>query len=259
MGASYQNKTQLYTNKSRNMKFKLFTVVALAIFLTSCHNFFGEHIHGDGNVKKENRSVSSFTGVDVSGGLDIYVKQDSATSVTIETDANLQQYIITRVEDGVLHIYQENNTSIEGTKGITIHVSSPSFNRFEASGACDIRSENKIQHTNEIKLHATGASNIELDLNAPKVSADISGASGIKLSGTTKDLMINASGASNAKCYELMTENADVDLSGASSANVFASVKINGEASGASDVRYKGSAATVTVNTSGAGSVKKEN
>ena len=259
MGASYQNKTQLYTNKSRNMKFKLFTAVALSIFLTSCHNFFGEHIHGDGNIKKENRSVSTFTGVDVSGGLDIYVKQDSATSVTIETDANLQQYIITRVEDGVLHIYQENNTSIEGTKGITIHVSNPSFNSFEASGACDIRGENKIQYANEIQLHATGASNIELDLNAPKVSGEISGASGLKLSGTTKDLMINASGASNAKCYELMTENADVDLSGASSANVFASVKITGEASGASDLRYKGSATTVTVNTSGAGSVKKEN
>lgn len=242
------------------MKLNLFVAVVLSIVLTSCHGWFGgEHIHGDGNIKTESRSVSSFTGVDVSGGLDIYVKQDSATSVTIETDANLQQYIHTRVENGVLLIYQENNTSIEGTKGITIRVSNPSFSSFEASGACDIRGDNKIQNPGEINLHASGASNIDLDLNAPKVSGELSGASGLKLSGTTKDLMINASGASHAKCFELMTENADADLSGASSASVFASVKITGEASGASDLKYKGNATTVTVNTSGAGSVKKEN
>jgi hypothetical protein len=242
------------------MKFNLFIVAAFSFLLSSCHGWFGgEHIHGDGNVKTEKRSVTSFTGVDVSGGLDIYVKQDSTSSVTIETDANLQQYIITRVEDGVLRIYQENNTNLDATRGIKIHVSNPSFSSFEASGACDIRGENKISHTGEIHLHASGASKIELDVNAPKVSGELTGASDIKLTGTTKDLDINASGASNAKCYELLTENANADLSGASSASIFASVKITGEASGASDLKYKGSAATVTVNTSGAGSVKKEN
>jgi len=241
------------------MKFTLFIATAFSFLLSSCHGIFGDHIHGDGNVKTETRSVTAFTGVDVSGGLDITVKQDSSTSVTIETDANLQQYILTRVEDGVLHIYQENNTSLDPTKGIVIHISNPSFSSFEASGACDIHGENKIQHTGEINLHATGASNIELDLSAPKVTSELSGASGVKLSGTTKDLDIDASGASHAKCYELLTENANADLSGASSANIFASVKITGEATGASDLTYKGSAATVTVNTSGAGSVKKEN
>ena len=184
------------------MKFNLFIAAAFSFLLSSCHGWFGgEHIHGDGNVRTENRSVNSFTGVDVSGGLDIYVKQDSTASVTIETDANLQQYIITRVEGGILRIYQEDNTSLEATRGIKIHISSPTFSSFEASGACDIRGENKIQHTGEIHLHASGASKIELDVNAPKVSGELTGASDVKLSGTTKDLDISASGASNAKCY----------------------------------------------------------
>ena len=98
-----------------------------------------------------------------------------------------------------------------------------------------------------------------MDIKTPKISSEITGASSLKLSGETKDLVISASGASHAKCFELMSENADVDLSGASSADVFASISVKGEASGASNVKYKGNATSVVVNTSGAGSVKKEN
>ena len=67
---------------------------------------------------------------------------------------------------------------------------------------------------------------------------------------------MEGSGASHARCYNLLAENADVDMSGASSAEVFGSVKINATASGASDVKYKGKG-TVTKNESGASSVEK--
>ncbi len=240
------------------MKLNLFSILIISISLSSCNGVFGDHIHGDGNVVAENRPVATFSGVEVSGGLEIFVKQDSVASVKIETDKNLQEYIITEVNDGVLEIYQENNTDLEATKGIRIYVSNPSFKSFEASGATEIHGENKIQHNEGIKLYVSGASKIELDVKAPKISGELSGASSLKLSGETKDLNIDANGASHAKCFDLMTENAETELSGASSANISASIKITGEASGASNLTYKGNA-TVTVNTSGAGSVKKEN
>jgi hypothetical protein len=236
------------------------TLIAIAVItftLSSCHGWFNDHIDGNGNVTKESRSVSGFSGVDVSGGIDVFVRQDSTESVKVEIDANLQEYIITKVENGVLEIHQVNNTSLNTTGKIKVYVSGKNFKSFEASGACDIRGENKIVGTDEISLHATGASKIELDLKAPKISGDITGASDLRLTGETKDVFLQASGASNAKCFELLTENADVDLSGASSADVFASVSIKGEASGASNVNYKGSASSVVVKTSGAGSVNK--
>jgi len=240
------------------MKRSLFIAFSSLVIFSSCHGIFNDHIHGDGNVVSENRPVPSFKGVDVSGGLKIYVKQDSIASLMVEVDKNLQEYIITEVRDGILEIYQENNTSLESTKGIKIYVSNPSFNSFEASGATEIHGQNKIQQTGEIHFNVSGASRVDLDLNAPKISGELSGASSAKLSGETKDFIIDASGASHAKCTDLMTENTDVDLSGASSANIFASVKITGEASGASHLSYKGNA-SANVNTSGAGSVNKEN
>ena len=79
----------------------------------------------------------------------------------------------------------------------------------------------------------------------------------LHLTGETKDFNVDGSGAQSIKCFELMAENAHVEMSGAGDAEVFASVKLDVHvASGASDVKYKGNA-TVSQNVSGAGSVKK--
>ena len=93
-------------------------------------------------------------------------------------------------------------------------------------------------------------------MKAPRISAEVSGASNITLAGETKDLRLEGSGASHFKCMDLLTENTKVGISGASSAEVFASVKLEVEASGASGVKYRGPA-SVSQDVSGASSVKK--
>ncbi len=215
-----------------------------------------DKVRGNGTIKTESRTAGTFTGVDVGGNIDLYVKQDSARSIKIEADENLMQYIEVKMEGEKLMIQPKDGYNLSGSKHIKVYVSSPVFREIEASGACDIIGENVLTSTDEIAIDVTGASNAELELKAPKISIDMTGASDVKLKGQTKDLHIEASGASHAKCYELLSENADVDVTGASSAEVFASIKLNADASGASDVRYKGNA-TVTQSTSGAGSVKK--
>jgi hypothetical protein len=238
------------------MKRILIGSAVLVTVLSSCHGWFGHRIRGNGNITTENRSVSGFTGVDVSGAINIYIKQDSAPSVKIETDANLMEYIVTRVEGGVLHIYPGDHANLDATGSIKVYVSGNNFKSFEASGACDIYGQNKITTAEAVNFHITGASKAEMELNSPKVSGDLSGASDLKLSGETKELVIDASGASSAKCFDLMAENADIDVSGASNVSVFASVKLKAGASGASEVKYKGNA-VADINSSGASSVKK--
>ena len=64
-------------------------------------------------------------------------------------------------------------------------------------------------------------------------------------------------GAGKAHCYELLSETTKVDISGAGDADVFASVKLDAQVSGAGSVTYKGGATNVAQQVSGAGSVKK--
>ncbi|HEY8733449.1 MAG TPA: DUF2807 domain-containing protein, partial [Puia sp.] len=72
------------------------------------------------------------------------------------------------------------------------------------------------------------------------------------------DLSLNLTGAGHAYCYDLLTENTKVDISGAGSAQVYASVKLSAEVSGAGNINYKGNP-IVSQQISGAGSVNKAN
>ena len=95
-----------------------------------------------------------------------------------------------------------------------------------------------------------------MDIKAPKITADISGACSVELKGETKEFSGDGSGSSNFKCFDLKAENVDIGISGAGDAEVYASVKLDVDVTGAGGVKYKGSP-TVNQKISGAGSVKK--
>ena len=107
-------------------------------------------------------------------------------------------------------------------------------------------------------IDVSGASEINLEVKAPRIKAGLSGASKGTFRGETKDVSLHGSGASEFRAFDLMAENSDVDVSGASNADVFASVNLKAEASGASNIRYKGKP-SVSSNTSGAGNVASAN
>ncbi|MDP4260955.1 MAG: head GIN domain-containing protein [Bacteroidota bacterium] len=226
------------------------------LILSSCHYFRGEHMRGTGNVITQTRDVSHFTGVDVSSAIDLYLKQDSAFAAKVVTDDNLQQYIQIREENGILYIQQRDNTSLDPSGKIKVYISAPLFTSMRASGACNITSENRLSSNENISIDLSGASDARLDIKALKISAGLSGACTLALKGEAKELSVDGSGSSNIKCFDLMTEQTKIDISGACDAEVFASVKLDIEASGSSDVKYRGNAA-VSQNISGAGSVKR--
>lgn len=204
----------------------------------------------------QNRSFSNFTSVSVSSAIDLYLKQDPAFSVKVETDDNLQPHILIREANGVLYIKQEDNTSLDATGKIKVYVSAPLFKSMEASGACNIIGENLLSSNEPIDIGLSGSSDARLEVKTPKVSAGLSGASTLALKGEAKEFSVDGSGSSNLKCFDLLTEQTKIDVSGACDAEVFASVKLDVQASGASDIKYKGNAA-VSQDISGAGSVKK--
>lgn len=227
----------------------------ISVGLVSC-DFMHDKVRGNGVIKTETRSTGNFSGVDVSGNIDVYLEQDSTRSVRIETDENLFEYIIVRTDGDRLVIGTKDHANLSGSRDIKVYVSSPVFIKLEASGACSINGESLISNPDMISIDLTGASNAKMEINSPRLKADLTGASSITLKGQSKDISIEATGASHAKCLELMTENADIDVTGASSADVFASVSLKASASGASHVRYKGNP-TVSKSASGAGSVEK--
>ena len=71
------------------IKTALLLVFALTLsFITiSCVNGFTFE-KGNGNITKQDRAVSHFNSMEVSGGYTIYLKQDSTQSLAVEADDN---------------------------------------------------------------------------------------------------------------------------------------------------------------------------
>ena len=240
------------------MRNTLFIALASLLLFPSCREIFSKRMRGNGNITTENRQAGSFTGVDVSGAIDVIVKQDSTPSIKVEADANLQEYVEVRNEGGILRIKTREGYNLKSSHGIKVYVSAPVLRKFMASGACKIMSENQLTGNETVTIDLTGASDIDLDLTAAKVDADASGASTIKLRGQATELSIDGAGSTDVKCYGLITDNIDIDISGAGSAEVYANKNIKGSISGAASVHYKGTAST-SISTSGASSVNKVN
>ena len=240
----------------RKTKF-LWLLLALPVMLTSCQHFMGKRVRGNGNIKTEDRSVSDFKNVEVSGAAKVLVSQSDHPSVKIEGDENLLQYIEVNQEGDRIIVRDRPGFHLMPTNDMRIYVATKIFNRIKASGACDIIGQTKISNPEDLEMQVSGAGDIKMEVDAPRLTASVSGSGSIDLKGQTKDVDLDLTGAGHAHCYDLLAENTKVDISGAGSAEVFASVKLDASVSGAGNVNYKGNATTVNQHVSGAGSVHK--
>jgi hypothetical protein len=241
------------------MRKHLWLLIALPVLLASCRQFFGKRIRGNGVVKTEERNVSAFKNVEVQGAMGVYVSQGEIKPVKIEGDENLLPYIEVLQEGDRIIVKTKEGYNLNPSADMKIYVTAPVFNDIEVSGASDIIGQGKIVNPEELNLHASGAGDIKMEVDAPKLSAKISGSGSIDLKGQTKDADLELSGAGHAHCYDLLAENTRVEISGAGSAEVYASVKLDAQVSGAGNVSYKGNAGSVNQHVSGAGSVNKVN
>lgn len=234
----------------------LFIALISSFVLASCHYFMGERVSGNGHITSQQRNIGSFSGVDASGQVIVHVRQDASPSVKIETDENLQELIEVYTSGNTLVIRTKQGFNIDPSKDIVAYVSAPVFKDIDLSGQCDIIGDSPLSGTEPLSMHVSGQGDIELEVNIPKVSTEISGQGNVKLKGQVTDFSASVSGQGDVKCFDLVTENTSLDISGGSDVEVTANKQLTIEASGASSVRYKGNA-SVSQNISGAGSVKK--
>lgn len=223
--------------------------------LVSCR-FLGKRVRGNGVIKTEERPVSSFKNVEAAGNIQLLVIQGDLKPVRLEGDENILPYIEVIQEGDHITIKTKDGVHLIPSGDLKVYVTSPTYKSIEVSGSSDIIGQTKITSPDDLSLEASGAGDIKMEVDAPKITAGISGSGSVNLKGQAKDFDVNLTGAGHAYCYDLMTENTTVDISGAGSAQLYASVKLTADISGAGNITYKGNA-SVSQQISGAGSVSK--
>ena len=237
-------------------KYYILTLTAF-LALASCR-FLGKRVHGNGVIKTVERPVSPFKEVHAAGNIQLLVIQGDLKPVRLEGDENILSYIEVIQEGDRITIKTKEGVNLVPSGDLKVSVTSPTYKSIEVSGSSDIIGQTKITSSDDLALEASGAGDIKMEVDAPKITAGISGSGSVNLKGQARDFDVNLTGAGHAYCYDLLTENTTVDISGAGSAQLYASVKLTADISGAGNISYKGNA-SVSQQISGAGSVTKAN
>lgn len=209
------------------------------------------------------RSIGSFSAIKVSGGIDLYLSQGETEALAVSaSEEKYRDKIRTEVKNGTLEIWydqdklQDKLNLNSGNRKMKAYVSFKSINKLNASGASDVLVSGTI-NLNSLRLDLSGASDFKGKVKLTDLNIDMSGASDVNIEGSVSTLRIDASGASDLKGYNLSSDDAVVDVSGACDVNITVNKTLSAEASGASSISYKGNAVVKKMNSSGASSIRK--
>ncbi|MCX6167974.1 MAG: DUF2807 domain-containing protein [Ignavibacteriales bacterium] len=215
------------------MKMKLISAVLFLAFIISGCGFWG--VRGNGRIRDEARKVTEFHKIEAGGAFSIHVKVGSAASLRITAEENLLGYIRTTVRGNRLIIDTRKN--ISPRKEILIEITTPNLTDIQVSGANDIEVEG-IKET--------------------EFNVELSGAGNIHLLGEVERLRAELSGAGNIDARELKSKETFISVSGAASANVYATKYLDASVSGVGSIDYYGNPEKTKTNVSGVGSITRK-
>jgi hypothetical protein len=192
-------------------------------------------VKGSGNSATEVRDLKGFQAVDVGGVFQVEITAQKDFAVEIEADDNLMGLIRTEIRDGVLHIETEKKISTRNP--IRVRISAPDIDRLDVSGAAKVTVDNL--KNSSITVGSSGASRILLGGESSKLNIDVSGATKVDAENLRAgSATVEASGACRVSVN--VTEEIMANASGASKITYTGSPKnIIERASGASSVRSK--------------------
>jgi len=204
----------------------------------------------------EVREAKDFHGINVSSAFDVYITQSTTEAVAVSaSEVKFRDRISVEVKGGILVIkYDHEGLWGKGNKKLKAYISFKNIDKLTISGACDVFIQGGLKAEN-LSINQSGASDLHGQIDVKKLSVDLSGASDIVVNGTATNMQIEASGASSFKGYDLQTDYCDAKASGASDINITVNKELSAQASGASDVHYKGEGLIRDIKTSGASSV----
>ncbi|MBB6372654.1 DUF4252 domain-containing protein [Chryseobacterium shigense] len=161
----------------------------------------------------EARNVGEFSGINVSTGVNVVFKQESPVSVKVIADADKLQYIITKVENGILKVYVDNK-GVKNLrfKNLNVNISSPRMDNIKVSSGASFSAVNSVNE-NSLVIDVSSGANLKGNFKAAN-TLDIGTSSGanIRAGVTAGNIMLKASSGSNT-AIEGKADNGIIDIS----------------------------------------------
>jgi putative autotransporter adhesin-like protein len=208
----------------------------------------------------EERAVSGFHRLDISGQATVELVQGATEGVTVDAPASAR--VRTEVRDETLVIEVEDRRRVwqwfpgsRSSRAVRLKVNLRDIDSIEAAGAVAFVADRL--KSNELEL--AGACSFRVgDLQATALKLDGSGATKVQLGGKVVRQQIDLSGAGSYEAARLASDDATIDVSGAGKAVVNARNALSVDISGAGKVEYLGDP-QLRQSISGIGKVSRRN
>jgi hypothetical protein len=216
-------------------------------------------VTGSPILREYDFNLTGFDQVIVTGPIQVEIVQADKASVSVKVNENIYQYLHVEQSVSVLYVSLETNSSYRNLDlKVSIGLRNLRALSISSAGECTLNGftsvdlveislsgASRLNLTNlnaqNTSVYVTGASSITGTLNAEEGSKiTLSGASKANLKGQTSYLLLNVSGASQASMDTYWANNAEILVTGVSTASVNIGGKLSVDLSGVSKLTYGG-------------------
>lgn len=213
----------------------------------------------DANAVARNLN-GSFTAIDVSGGIEIYLSQGSEESLAVSaSDQKYMDRFKTEVVNGTLKIWFDNNNyhyKSERGKKLKAYVSFRSISKLNVSSGAEATVYGSIT-SDELSLDVSSGASLHGGMNVKNMTADISSGASVKITGKSDKIKANLSSGAEFKGYDFAVDYCDAKASSGANMHITINKELSAKAGSGADIRYKGAGLIRDIKVSGGGAVKK--
>ena len=239
-----------------------------AVMTTSCVSYSCSNVVEGGKKIVENRNLSGFEEIEISGSPTVYYAQADSFSVSVEGKESAVERIITEVHNGTLYIRNRSkvgpvNVVIVTGSSPVVRVSSPDLVGVRLNGSGDFISEGRID-TDRMNVMLRGSGDIRIkDIICDRSRVDLVGSGDIEIKRLeTQASTIELVGSGDIDISQHNVAKTDIALRGSGDVNVdFADgcVTADVELRGSGDIDLSGHLKHYTMDKRGSGDVDANN
>jgi hypothetical protein len=213
----------------------LFLVVAVSVLFVACKS---KCIEDSGRHITKDVSLKAYDEIKVSGPIKLVLLQDSSYSLKLSADSNILDQIKADVSGGKLTV-ELDQSKYCGTDSIVLHAGIGALKSLTASKSAQVTGLEVI-YVKDLKIDLSDTTSLSLNLNAASLKTSLNGSSTLDLKGQTGSHEVKSNGSIKLNAFEFISGSYDLNLEGVAkvSANVLNELKIN--ATGSSEISYKG-------------------
>jgi len=237
----------------------LITCLSLLALFSSCEkddNF--NTVKPSETITTESIDASEFTELEVANDFIVYINfSETEEKVEIRSNENLHQYI-TAEQIGDRLTIEVNDINISNGAVLEAFITTKLIDKFNIAADSKVILNDPLAH-DEIEINIASDSKFEGELTIDDLDLNMSSDAEVNLSGTADQIHASLAGDCEMNTYDLVSNHLTIEMSGDCKAYVTVNESIEVDATGDSELYYKGDATIDRQNLSGDSKIQNEN